>query len=314
MTTEQTTPDDQKKTCPSCDLTELDTLQCEAEGIKKQAELTEKAAADVKKRRTLFDQARKEYSAARDKANPLVTEMESQLDKLIEQIKCRIKDDDVVECLEKAQEKVRRSIDKCMPPGCCVDAHDCDFDKDVPKKDKVDEKTTESDQGSDAQKADRPTILKDLYARQADVERRTVKAEACFDKLIKEPTALPARVDKLKAELAAIVGELGQQEAVDLKRLYARALVARHTDRWGGFDNVNEFMDCLCKGLLCSLNGRKALAELAGCIAVLECQEREAGARCQHLLENTVDEILAEYLRTCKKPPKDVPTPDPANC
>ncbi len=65
---------------------------------------------------------------------------------------------------------------------------------------------------------------------------------------------------------------------------------------------MNAYVECLCRALMCSLKGRTALAILGAEIAVLECKEREKGVRCKRLQDDTLEEVLAEYLRIC--PPR----------
>ena len=107
-----------------------------------------------------------------------------------------------------------------------------------------------------------------------------------------------AVVDALAAALKADPRE-------DANRLYARAKQARWTlDKiWGRFSDVNEFQNCLCRGLTCSLRGRQWLAQLAGKKAYQECQEASRLRRCQWLRDNMVDETLATQLLLCPPGP-----------
>jgi hypothetical protein len=269
--------------CSECDIGALDDLKCEAEGIAKRAELMKEAAPKLDERRKKYDEARKSYAKARGEAGPQVAELREQAAKLKDELQCLIKDDHTIECLERAHRTVQDRIKKCgHKSGCCVE-DDCEFDTDVPKGDPAE-------------------MLKELYSRQADVKRRTEQAEWCFDNLIDEPKNLAERIRKLREELGRIATEKGgDPKTVDFKRLYARLLVAEWgiKDTWRGFKDVNAYVDCLCQGLVCSLKGRQALAILGAKIAVLECEEREKVARCKRLQDDTVEEVLAEYLRIC---------------
>lgn len=271
-----------------CDLGALDDLKCEAEGVAKRAELMQQETPKLEKRRKDYDDARKSYTKARGEAGPAVKELKMQVDDLIKQLKCLIDNERTIQCLERAHHDVQQRIAECLKSGCCID-DDCEFDTDVPEGDPA-------------------AMLMELYSRQADVKRRTEKAEACFDGLITEPKDLPNRVTKLREELGKIATEAGgDPKKVDLKRLYARALVAKQGlhDIWRGFDDVNAYVECLCRALICSLRGRTALAILGAAIAVLECKEREKGASCKRLQDDTLEEILAEYLRICPPRPNN---------
>lgn len=272
-----------------CDVGALDDLKCEAEGVAKRAELMKQETPKLDQRRAAYDDARKNYTQARGAAGPAVADLRRQADHLIEQLRCLIKDKHIIECLETAADTVQQRIAECGgTSGCCIDDN-CEFNTDLRTEDPA---------------AD----LKELYSRQADIRRRTEKAEECFDKLITEPKDLDDRVKALTKELGGIATDAGgDQKTIDLKRLYARALVAKQRvyDIWRGFADVNAYVECLCHGLMCSLKGRTALATIGATIAVLECKEREKGLRCQRLQVDTLEEILAEYLRICPPQPSD---------
>jgi hypothetical protein len=264
-----------------CDIGELDVLKCEAEGIKRQAAYTAEHEADLQRRRTEFDGARTAYADARAAAHADVKELRHRLSRILEQLKCQIDDDEVIGCLDRAWEEVHERLRACgEPAGCCID-DDCDFDT------RCDDVSTE-----------------ELLARIADIERRVKAAEACFDELIQEPAKLTARVAKLKQDVEALAAAIADPKTADYRQAYATALWAwqRLRDIWLGFEHANEYHDCLCQGLMCSLRGRKALAVLEGELAVRTCREDAEKARCTWLREHVVEEILATYLKIC--PPR----------
>jgi hypothetical protein len=134
----------------------------------------------------------------------------------------------------------------------------------------------------------------------SDIERRTKEAEDCFADLIQEPTKLTERVTNLQAEIADIATKTGgNPESTDFRRLYAAALVARRHRAavWRGFPDVNAYMDCICQVLTCMLRGHTAIAELKRRDAVHTCHRESKAEDCERLRSNTVDEVIAEYLK-----------------
>jgi hypothetical protein len=115
--------------------------------------------------------------------------------------------------------------------------------------------------------------------------------------------ALPARVKSLRAEIEAF----SKAAADEPTMLYAALLVARrHLDNvWRGFENVNEYMDCLCRALTCMIKGHAAIGELTRQAAVNECQRDCWKAGCIYLGEHTAAEVLAEYLRIWAEDDRD---------
>lgn len=269
------TPD---RPCPSCAVDDLDDLQCEAAGFKRRSEVMEAQGNNLKTRRASFDSARKDYSTARTDAESDVAEIRRQLVYIVEQLRCSLKED-VVECLESAHRDVHQKLQECGGEvGCCIG--DCEFDASV-------EGETSA-----------------LHAKLKDIEAKVVKAEACFDRLAAEPAELPKRVKALKTAVEALAGTLkGQPKKADTRRSYAWALVyqQQRSDIWLGFDNVNDYVDCLCKGLSCSVRGRTALAALEGEVAVRACKEQKAKERCDWLGANVVEEILAACVAETKQ-------------
>ncbi|MFF0014122.1 hypothetical protein [Streptomyces sp. NPDC005374] len=268
------------KPCADCDPSGLDTLKCDAEGIKKQAEVTTEAAAKIAERRTRYDVARAKYTQAHEGAAKVVEESGVQLNQLLERLKCTIDDDRVVARLRRAHQAVQTKLDECGgAAGCCAD-DDCDFDTDV---------------------SDVP--LSELNARRADAARHTAQAEKCFDDLIGEPEELTKRTTAIKEELAKISEAMGKgEQGPALVRLYARLLVVKQwiDDVWRGFAGSNDYVNCLCKALTCSLKGWQALAIIEGAIATAECREKSAEERCTELRHSLVEELLAEYSKLLK--------------
>jgi hypothetical protein len=264
---------------PACDVGALDDLACESEGVKAQAEYTASKEADRLRRRAAFDTARTEYATARSDASVQVNELRHRLDQLRDQLRCRLSRR-VIDCLEEAWDEVWDELRKCqvVEVGCCLDDDEqCEFE-------------TGCEGVSD----------QDLLTRKAAYERRVKAAEDCFDALVGEPAKLTARVAELKSEVDAIATEAADPDA-DVKKIYARLLWTwrRLQDVWVGFDDAGDFLDCLCRGLTCSVRGHKAIAVIVGELAVRACRKRGEHARCDELRSHVVEEILSAFLRVC---------------
>ncbi|MFC4115222.1 hypothetical protein [Nonomuraea zeae] len=267
------------KPCAECGLEELDDLNCRTQGIIRQAELTQAAAETLRQFRQKYDGARSSYVKARGEAAPVVQELAKKAATLINKIRCLLEEQEIKK-LDQAWKRVAQDLADCPGlTGCCV--HDpCDFDLNVEN-----------------------VPLKVLVEREADVKRRTDAAVECFKEVVEEPVALPQRVTKLQAKIAAIESDLGGEtkSKEELHRLYVRAVVAafelRDAQIWRGFANVHAFMDCLCRGLTCALRGHRALAVLGGAIATQKCRQEAHKAYCKRLREDPVDDVLTQYAK-----------------
>ena len=266
--------------CPpsmsACDTGAIDSLRCEAKGVAEESAALASVAEKLEGRRTEFDKARKEYSVARILAAEAVKDLGRTLVNLETDIKCNLTEEEI-DCIEKAFRRVRDCLEECDTTyGCCVPA-DCGFDDEEWTVDRI-----------------------------ADLTARVERIEHCFDEeLVKEPAELAKRV----AHVKELVDKLEEDEKQknestapkDPNRLYARfkeAALALETV-WGNFKDVNEYQDCLCCGLTCSLKGRQVLAQLAGDKAFQDCQEGARKKRCDWLLANIVEETLAVLLLVC---------------
>ena len=120
--------------------------------------------------------------------------------------------------------------------------------------------------------------------------------------------ALPTRVTDLQSEIDKI-SSAAADGSWDPPQLYAAVLVARRhlKDVWRGFANVNEYMECLCRALTCMIKGYAAISELTRQAAVNQCYRDSWKTTCDYLAGNTVEEVLAEYLRICESTDEDRP-------
>jgi hypothetical protein len=263
---------------PDCDPDLINDPGCEEEGIAAQAAYNAKSQAAREQAGADYATARTAYRTARSAATLEVQDLRHQVRQLIERIRCQIKQDEVVDCLDRAFRHICRQLDECGTAGGCCTGEDCDVDKTCP--DDYDE----------------------LLSRIAEYEARLQREKECFATLVAEPAALTARVAAAKAEVAAITTGLGGDQAtVDLKKLYVGALVAqRHLDEvWSGFTRTQDYLDCLCRALTCWRKTSAAVSTLTGCKAVKDCQERARRKHCEDLAGKTVEEVLLEYDRLC---------------
>ncbi|WP_369777476.1 hypothetical protein [Streptomyces sp. R33] len=226
-----------------CDPGAIDELACVAAGIQRRAEVTQEHLPQLREFQEKFNSARTQYTTARLAAKTDLDEAAATLGKVREQIRCRVTHEQR-HCLQQAVDKVFDDIRRCQGGwGCCVDDCGCEFDDTVGRDDTV----------------------ATLSARIARYTADTLKAAACFTALDGELTALPERAAKIRTEAAQLLADVC--DAVlgkDVVRLYARLLVLlrRITEAWRGFETVSEFVDCLCRALLCVLKGWQAIAVL----------------------------------------------------
>jgi hypothetical protein len=270
----------EKKPCADCDLSDFDSVNCQVEGIAAEAEYMKKYQDDLKRRRTQFDALRTAYDAARQEVATDLAQITEQLRKLRDQLDCQL-DEKKRTCLVDAWAEVAAQLDKCGgEQGCCVTEDQCKFVWQFVKK---------------------PTAP-EVRALIEDFERRVTAAEKCFDDVLaKEPDDVKKRVADLKAFIEAIGATAADTKTIDYSRAYAELLWAEHRRKkiWLGFDNPNDFADCLCLALNCSLKGRRELAKLNGILKTLDCEDKGNEDRCAWLKAHVVDEILAACRRIC---------------
>jgi hypothetical protein len=270
-----TEPEPKKHPCPpsmTCNTKGMDDLQCEAKAVKAESDALAEVAKDLATRRTAFETARGDYNKARDEAAKTVTDLNRKVDDLLTDTRCLLNRDEA-ECLDKAFAQVLDCLEDCPgEQGCCID-DGCGFEKETWTTGQIDE-----------------------------LRRRVEKVEKCFDDvLVKEPAALKKRVENVQKLVDDLTDAMKATPREDANRLYARAKEAKWAldSIWGRFKDVNEFQECLCCGLTCSLRGRQWLAQLAGKQAYQECQEESRTKRCEWLRKNMVDETLATQLILC---------------
>lgn len=269
----------------------VDDLTCVAAGDKAKAAYHETFAADLAKAKTDYETTRKAYRIEQHDAAPIVQGLENEIRHLVERIKCQIEQKRVWKCLDDAFCEVRDELKCCPSPDLCCE-EPCEF----PLED-IETKT-----------------VAELAVLIEEYQKRTNAAKTCFNDLLGEPAALKDRVQKAKDEVGSLTTELGGDAAtLDLKRLYARALVVQWKIKkiWGAFGHVQKFVDCLCQALTCWTKGCQAVYHLSGAKAIAECKEKAKQDRCDKLRNETVEQVLAAYDRLCAEPEcEDKPSDD----
>jgi hypothetical protein len=269
--------------CADCDPARIDELKCKAAGVAAEAAYNAQYQDAVAAAQVKFTEVRDSYRQARSDVVLVVQDMRHLIRRVIERIKCLIKQERVVECLDDAWDDVREQLTECWTGGCCVREDQCVFDTDC-------EGMPEAH----------------LKHRIAEYMEHAAKAKQCFDSLTGEPAALRQRVDERKAALDAIQVTLaGDPATTDLKRVYATALVERYklSNVWNGFRETRDFVNCLCRALTCWTEGSVAIAALNNRLAVLECYEQARKDHCTSIQTHPVDEILTVYDKKCGKDP-----------
>jgi hypothetical protein len=273
-------PDGDDKPCADCDLSGFDSVNCEVEGVAAEAEYMKQHQEKLKQRRSQFDTARTDYDKARTEVAEKLAQIRKKLKRLRDQLECQLSDKKK-RCLDDAWTEVAEQLKKCGGEGgCCVTEEQCSFEWELP---------------------DEPTAA-EIRAFIEDFERRVVKAEDCFDRvLVKEPQELKTRVNELSDYVDKIEKAASDTKTTDYSEVYAQLLWAEHRARkiWLGFDNPSDYVDCLCRALKCSLDGRRALAKLTGLLKTRDCLSKGEEDRCTWLKGHVVEQILAACRRLC---------------
>ena len=265
-----------------CDPARIDDLKCHAAGVAAQAAPNAQYQDAVEAAQAKFREVRDDYRKTRADVALEVQDMRHQTRRVIDRIKCLIKQERVVHCLDEAWEDVHELLIDCWKGGCRVKEDEWTFD--------IDDCETEAE----------------LKHRIAECIEHAAKAQQCFQTLTGEPAALVQRVSDRKADLDAILAQLaGDPAKTDLKRVYTMALVERHklSNVWDGLEETRDFVDHLCRALTCWTEGSVAIAILKGRLAVLECREQAEKDRCAYVRDHPADEVLMLYDKKCGADP-----------
>ena len=265
-----------------CDPYLVDRLACQVEGIAARAKYNETNQPALVTAKTTYDTIRKDYREKRSGVALQVQDLRHTIKHLVERIKCLIKQKRVIECVDEAYSAVVEQLETCgFPAGCCAD-DECEFDTDCTDVD-----------------------YDDLVKRITRYEKHADRAKDCFTKLLAEPAALVARVDARKKDIDDLNAVLtADSPTTDLRDVYARAKVVRYQIQhiWNGFDEIRDYVDCLCRALTCWTKGSAAISVLTGVRAEWDCERKTVDTRCADLRDHTVDAILTEYDRICPRP------------
>jgi hypothetical protein len=299
-----------------CDSGPLDDLACQAKGVAAQAAYNADQEAELKQARAEFAAARSAYYAVRHEAEKAVKAGHDQLNRIFGN-RCQIDKADA-QRIDRAWQRVKVRLEQCCSAPCCDDC-DCDWDDeirdcDVPaeiaaKIAEIGWHITEAKECFDTlidETTPLPPAPGDPAPSAPATSTKAGPAAAAnagttpTDPPPSAPTGLAARVARVLAEIAEIE-EHAEKGTWPASRVYAAALVARwHLNTvWNGFDDVNEYVDCLCRTLTCLIKGHAAVAKLKRKQAVYECFRDTWDKDCATLDEQAVDEVLAEYLRIC---------------
>lgn len=284
---EPPTPNDGDSGCPTCDLAEIDTMACTAKRFSRQAEVMNEAAPNLENYRKQYDEARAKYSDARTAALVELEAIRQILGDLAEQLRCRLKDDEI-HCLVTSRDDVFDKIDECNGPRGCQSP--CD----------------DADAGG-------METSEDIEALAAEIERRRrnlTESATYFTGLIAEPDDITSQVGKLRTAADQLKSdvEAGGDKVVEW---YAQWLVLDAATRWDrlgrGFASVTAYMDCLCALLRCIVSGWTVLATLEGRKAELDCYEQARKTACDKLkeIEDVRRAVLDAYEECCEKKTSD---------
>lgn len=281
-------PDDEaaaeRQHCKDCDPSHFATRGCRGRGVEVQAEYLASQKESQEKAKADYPAARKAYREQRHAIALEVQDLRHQIRHLLDRVRCMIRQDRVVECMDRAYETICEQLDECAPAGGCCPADDCEFNAEPPNK------------------------YERLVRRIAAYELHLERDKKCFDALVGEPAALKGRVEDAKKEVHDIAEALTKDPStIDLKIWYANALVAqRHLSHiWNGFAETRDFLECICRVYECWLNAVDAIAVLKGVRGVRDCHRDARTKHCEDLTAKTSDSILMEYERICSHPCDD---------
>jgi hypothetical protein len=283
--------------CPSG----VSDLECTAKGDEAKAAYNKTFADDLKNAKDAYETTRGEYRKARHDVRLDVEDLRNQIRHLVERIGCQIEQKRVRKCLDDAFCDVLEELKCCPKPGACC-TEDCDFPLDEIKDLDFEKLSTK----------DLIALIERLQVMITEYQARIDKAKKCFEDLKGEPAALKKRVQDAKDAVNEINQMLATTDAatLDLKTAYAKALVWQWKlgRVWGGFKQVQDFVECLCDALTCWTEGCEAVYKLTGVKAIAECKAKARQDRCDTLRNKTVEQILAGYDRRCAKQDRDGPS------
>jgi hypothetical protein len=286
-------PENDRTKCRDCDPRHFASRNCRRHGIEVEALYIAGEKAALEKAQTDYTTTRKAYREQRNGVALQVQDLRHQIRHLVDRVRCLIQQDRVVECLDRAYETISEQLEECgSPGGCCAD-EDCEFDTECP--DDYDE------------------LVRRITRYGAHLQR----AKGCFATLVAQPQALVDGVAAAEQAVHAVAEALTKDPStIDLKRLYADALVARRTLHhiWNGFPETKDFLDCLCRVYDCWISAVDAISSLKREQGVRDCHRDARDAHCQELITKTSDAVLMEYERICCEPPDGSSDDDSCEC
>jgi hypothetical protein len=272
-----------------CDSTTITELSCGPTRTEGEAAVVVETKERLDGHITANADARTTYTAAWKKAEADRTAAHATLETLLKELRCRL-DDAAESCLNTVWGALQAELDECTSgtEGCRVAP--CDPDESV---------APDTSQGA-------------LAGRIEDLRDQAERHEKYFTDLLKEITELPERAEEAKTEVTQLEADARSSTAGpgatpapgspnDVVTLYARALVARWNLEHvrGGFDSIDDFLNCLCRALAAVLRTWKAIRILEGEKAYRACVEAGSGGSCDVLLADPLSALLDRFRREC---------------
>lgn len=286
-------PENDQTRCRDCDPRHFATRSCRRRGIEAEAQYIGGEKAALEQAQTDYAATRKAYRERRNGVALQVQDLRHQIRHLVDRVRCLIQQDRVVECLERAYETICEQLDECgSMGGCCAD-EDCEFDTECPE--------------------DYDELVRRITRYEAHLQRD----KDCFATLVAEPASLQTRVSRADSAVHAVAEALTKDPStIDLKRLYADALVAQRQLKhiWYGFPETRDFLDCLCRVYDCWISAVDAISMLKRDQGVKDCHRDARHAYCTDLVQKTTDAILMEYERICCEPRDETSDGDDESC
>jgi hypothetical protein len=271
-----------------CDPKDVLGIECDGERYKKQSEVSQEADAKLKEFKTQYDTARADYSRATRAARNSLKSILEKLDDIESQISCHVPDE-IRACLKSAVCDVLDELKECDPvaAGCCA----VDLPPETP--------TSGSEQpGKSAERT--PTKSVELTAAIAELRRVTTANTECFTRLGREAEQIGKRISDLESDVSSLMNDLKAEDR-SYERLFVRWYIAVRRAKWsylgGGFDNVDEYMDCLCRTLVLIGEGWRRIILLEGERSYQDCTEKAQKATCERKRANIVDDALSRCTR-----------------
>ena len=317
--------------CKACDSKAVE-LRSQTEGTKARAAYDAEHASGPNP--DSYDAARLAYVKARYLVGPQLHDLDEKLSDAMHEIKCRIDNGPKIHCLGKAWEQVVIRLKDCRTGGCCVEEYTfepelegCDVAHLHAQIAKYDYVAGEAERCFTRLAAEPDCLVKRAAGLTAEVDAIVAALDPAPAGATATPTAATTATPAAAPAAAggAPAGDTTTTPAApstppsttgaapadaaptDLVTLYARGLVAgwHLKQAWWGFHTIDDYVECLCRAMTVSMEGRNALAALVGELAVRTARWQDRNKCCQRLNANAVEEVIEEYLKCRGEHPDD---------